>query len=206
MPHQNRRRTGLVSSRTLHRAPVGQGPSGPDWLATAFGFWSGRALATGTAWAGLCLIHHNQLVWFLNSPLNLVYNWLAYSAGDCDHTGATTTWHSQHAICDIRSARPVLCARSARSRARALSLPTPQALRPPSLLKASPPHLTHRTSSPLSPTPPPTPRVSLVSSADTALAQRARCPTAAARSIYVWHQRMTTSGRHAAAGQTCLDS
>ena len=31
---------------TLHRAPVGQGPSGPDWLAIAFGFWSGRALAT----------------------------------------------------------------------------------------------------------------------------------------------------------------
>ena len=32
---------------TLHRAPVGQGPSGPDWLVTALvGFWSGRALAT----------------------------------------------------------------------------------------------------------------------------------------------------------------
>ena len=47
---------------TLHRAPVGQGPSGPDddWLAIAFGFWSGRALATGTAWAGLCLIYHHQ--------------------------------------------------------------------------------------------------------------------------------------------------
>ena len=45
---------------TLHRAPVGQGPSGPDWLAIAFGFWSGRALATGTAWAGLCLIHHHH--------------------------------------------------------------------------------------------------------------------------------------------------
>ena len=44
---------------TLHRAPVGQGPSGPDWLAISFGFWSGRALATGTAWAGLCLIHHH---------------------------------------------------------------------------------------------------------------------------------------------------
>ena len=45
---------------TLHRAPVGQGPSGPDWLAISFGFWSGRALATGTAWAGLCLIHHHH--------------------------------------------------------------------------------------------------------------------------------------------------
>ena len=35
--------------RTLHRAPVGQGPPGPGWLAISFGFWSGRALATGTA-------------------------------------------------------------------------------------------------------------------------------------------------------------
>ena len=41
----------LGTARTLHRAPVGQGPSGPDWLATALGFWSGRALATGTAGA-----------------------------------------------------------------------------------------------------------------------------------------------------------
>ena len=47
---------------TLHRAPVGQGPSGPGWLAIAFGFWSGRALATGTAWADLCLIHHHRAV------------------------------------------------------------------------------------------------------------------------------------------------
>ena len=47
--------------RTLHRAPVGQGPLGPGWLATALGFWSGRALATGTAWAGLCLIHNHAL-------------------------------------------------------------------------------------------------------------------------------------------------
>jgi hypothetical protein len=43
----------------VRRAPVGQGPSGPNWLATALGFWSGRALA-GTAWAGLCLIHHHH--------------------------------------------------------------------------------------------------------------------------------------------------
>ena len=50
---------------TLHRAPVGQGPSGPDWLAISFGFWSGRALATGTAWAGLCLIHHQPFGPFL---------------------------------------------------------------------------------------------------------------------------------------------
>ena len=41
---------GCALCRTLHRAPVGQGPSGHDWLATAFGFWSERALATGMAW------------------------------------------------------------------------------------------------------------------------------------------------------------
>ena len=51
----------LQARGTLHRAPVGQGPSGPDWLATALGFWSGRALATGTALAGLCLIHHHHV-------------------------------------------------------------------------------------------------------------------------------------------------
>ena len=44
----------------LHRVPVGQGPPGPDWLGISFGFWFGRALATGTAWAGLCLIHHHH--------------------------------------------------------------------------------------------------------------------------------------------------
>ena len=37
---------------TLHRAPVGQEPSGPDWLTTALWFGSGRALAAGKAWAG----------------------------------------------------------------------------------------------------------------------------------------------------------
>ena len=50
--------------RARHRAPVGQGPSGPGWLATALGFESGRVIASGTAWAGLwwrlwCLIHHH---------------------------------------------------------------------------------------------------------------------------------------------------
>ena len=48
------------STVALHRSPVGQGTSGPGWLAIALGFWSGRALATGTAWAGLCLIHYHQ--------------------------------------------------------------------------------------------------------------------------------------------------
>ena len=62
---------------------------------------------------------------------------LAYSAGagDCDQTGVTTTWHSQHTIGDIRSACPALCARSAQSRAHTLPLPTPQTLRPPSFLQ-----------------------------------------------------------------------
>ena len=41
------------------RATVGQGPSGPGWLAASVWFGSGRALATGTAWAGLCLINHH---------------------------------------------------------------------------------------------------------------------------------------------------
>ena len=53
---------------TIHRAPVGQGPSGPGWLAIAFGFGLGGrlrrrlllVLATGTAWEGLCLIHHQS--------------------------------------------------------------------------------------------------------------------------------------------------
>ena len=49
-----------ISTCALHRAPVGQGPSNPDWLAIVLGFWSGRALSTGTAWAGLCLIHHHH--------------------------------------------------------------------------------------------------------------------------------------------------
>ena len=56
---RTRSHPGLTPS-TLHRAPVGQGPPGPGWLAISFGVWSGRALATGTAWAGLCLIHHHH--------------------------------------------------------------------------------------------------------------------------------------------------
>ena len=34
----------------VHRAPVGQGPSGPDWLATALGFWI-------LVWTGACYWH-----------------------------------------------------------------------------------------------------------------------------------------------------
>ena len=46
---------------TLHRVSVGQGPSGHGWLTTALGFWSsGWALATGAAWAGLCLVYHQH--------------------------------------------------------------------------------------------------------------------------------------------------
>ena len=51
---------GLRLNAFIYRAPVGQGPSGPDWLAIALGLWSGRVLATGTAWAGLCLILHHH--------------------------------------------------------------------------------------------------------------------------------------------------
>ena len=37
---------------TLHRAPVGQGPPGPGWLAISFGLWSRRA--TGACyWHGV---------------------------------------------------------------------------------------------------------------------------------------------------------
>ena len=39
-------------SRILHRAPVGQGPSGPDWLAIAFGFW-----LQVLVWTGACYWH-----------------------------------------------------------------------------------------------------------------------------------------------------
>ena len=51
----------LASSccRAEGRAPIGQGTSGPGWLGTALGFWSGRTHATGTAWESLCLIHHH---------------------------------------------------------------------------------------------------------------------------------------------------
>ena len=59
-PPREVRRISLRPCCTLHRASVGQGLSGPDWLATALGFRSGRVLATGTAWAGLCLIRHHQ--------------------------------------------------------------------------------------------------------------------------------------------------
>ena len=57
---KNRCGSGEEGGSTLHRAPVGQGPLGPGWLAIALGFWSGRALATDTAWAGSCLIHHHH--------------------------------------------------------------------------------------------------------------------------------------------------
>ena len=44
----------------LHRASIGQGPPRLPWLAKALGFRSGQALATGTAWEGLCFIRHHQ--------------------------------------------------------------------------------------------------------------------------------------------------
>ena len=67
-----------MTPSTLHRAPVCQGPSGPDWLAISLGFWSGRALATGTAWAGLCLINHH----FFFGRFILARKWLAENETD----------------------------------------------------------------------------------------------------------------------------
>ena len=58
----------MLAPPTVRPLARGQGPSGPDWLAIAFGFWSGRALTTGTAWAGLCFIHHHQRKFVLGSP------------------------------------------------------------------------------------------------------------------------------------------
>ena len=55
--HPRKHKTG--GRCTLHLAPVGQKRRLPR-LARALGFWSGQALATGTAWASLCLIHHHQ--------------------------------------------------------------------------------------------------------------------------------------------------
>ena len=45
-----------------HPPPCARWPGalGSYWLAIALGFWSGWALATGTAWAGLCLVHHHH--------------------------------------------------------------------------------------------------------------------------------------------------
>ena len=70
----------MANLSTLNRAPVGQGPSGPDWLAISFGVWSGRALATGTAWAGLCLIHHHPDA---NEPASLFLVRSRLAVGRC---------------------------------------------------------------------------------------------------------------------------
>ena len=70
-------RSGPAILCTLHRAPLARDPrvlSGRPL--TALGFWSGRVLATGTAWAGLCLIHHHYGPAIL--PFNRVF----------DHQGA----------------------------------------------------------------------------------------------------------------------
>ena len=63
--------TGGKEAENRHVAPSTVRPfardprvPGPGWLAIAFDLWvlvwtGGRALAAGTAWAGLCLIHHH---------------------------------------------------------------------------------------------------------------------------------------------------
>ena len=104
--------------------------------------------------------------------------------------------HTERLPCALRSQCPI-----SRSHPSTAHPSGPQTPVPPN--STSLPRLAHPTCFPLSPNPPPTPRVSLVSSVDIVLAQRARCLTATARSMHLWHPRMTTSGRHAAAGQTC---
>ena len=59
------RPAGSFARSYTHRAPVGQGPSGHDWLATIlplfFLVWTAACYWHGVgAWAGLCLIHHNH--------------------------------------------------------------------------------------------------------------------------------------------------
>ena len=69
------------STVRAHRAPVGQGPPGPDWLATALGFWSsGRVLTTGTAWwAGAPTLHRVRPL--ARDPRPPGPDWLAISLG-----------------------------------------------------------------------------------------------------------------------------
>ena len=50
---------GVLSS--LGRAPLARDPRVLIGWPLPLGFWSGRALATGTAWAGLCLTHHHHV-------------------------------------------------------------------------------------------------------------------------------------------------
>ena len=94
--------TGRQLASTLHRAPVGQGPPGPGWLAISFGFWSGRALATGTAWAGLCLIHHHHHQGRKLATRNIQHkqpNWhVARTLQDTQtkHEGHARCWSCQH--------------------------------------------------------------------------------------------------------------
>ena len=95
---------GLTPS-TLHRALVGQGPSGPDWLATALGFLSGRALATGTALGGF-MFNSSSSMKVVAYPPKLWPNWQepASTRHLADHNGArggddddkTQRWHRRH--------------------------------------------------------------------------------------------------------------
>ena len=56
-------RLGLTPKIPLRRAPVGHGlrlPRPAMAFVFSFGFCFGQALASGMAWAGLCLIHHHH--------------------------------------------------------------------------------------------------------------------------------------------------
>ena len=73
--------------RDLHRAPVNQAPSGPVWLPTALGFWSGRPLAAGTTWAGLCLIYHHPPPCDSSMAGRFVQCWRALAEERCRRFG-----------------------------------------------------------------------------------------------------------------------
>ena len=58
-PKKTKRKPGRPFAGARKPSTVRQGPR-PPRPAMAFGFWYWRVLATGTAWAGLCLIHHHH--------------------------------------------------------------------------------------------------------------------------------------------------
>ena len=63
----------------------------------AFGFWSGRALATGTAWAGLCLIHHH---WALGKVS--VCSWSRFEGPDPRDRRSSGRWCRHRETDDAR--------------------------------------------------------------------------------------------------------
>ena len=120
---------------------------------------------------GLAPTNETELFLDLRNP----HFHVPYAYARCVHTGATTTQHPKHTTGDTRSARPALAAPNL-----ALTRSPRPFLRPPHLLTASPKCLNN---------PPTNAHEHLFSSVDIALAQRARCPTVAARHAYVAFER-----------------